>query len=215
MPTFDIRKELSVPSPQSDRARDLCRAFGLGRSARRTRQLECRGLRAEPGDVVIIVGASGSGKSCLLREVQQALLEGQAVNIGALRTPAHGAVIDAVADGLTEALGVLATAGLNDVYTLLQSPPTLSAGEAYRLRLALGLAMRPAVLCADDFGQGLDPITAAVVAGNLHRFAKRSGTTIILASSRNDFLADLEPDVIVETEFTAPATVIYKERRAK
>jgi len=163
--------------------------------------------------VVLIVGASGAGKSILLREMAAGVPAAEAVDIAEVRVPPGGAVFDALPGGLTETLEILATAGLNDLYTLLESPADLSSGELYRFRLACALASRPPVLFADDFGQGLDSITASVVASNLHRFAKRWGTTIILASNRLDFAADLEPDILVETDFTSPARAIYKDRR--
>jgi ABC-type ATPase with predicted acetyltransferase domain len=216
MVTFQVQKELVVPAPESDRARALCRALGCVASrARCRRRLQACRLRADAGDVVFITGASGSGKSCLLAELREVLIGGPVVTVGEVATPTAGAVIDAVAGSLVEALRILATAGLSDVYTLLQSPPCLSTGEAYRLRLALALAMRPAVLCADDFGRALDPITSAVVAARLRDFATRSGTLVILASTCTDCLADLQPDVIVETQFDGPAEVTYKTRRTR
>jgi len=214
MITFNISKRLAQPAPSSERARRLCEAFGLtSHAACRAQRLHSCRLRTEPGDVVLIVGASGVGKSILLREMLSGVPAAEAVDIAEVSVPPEGVVFDALPGGFIETLQVLSTAGLNDLYTLLQSPADLSAGELYRFRLALALALRPALLFADDFGQGLDPITASVVASNLHRFAKRWGTTIILASNRLDFARDLEPDILVETDFTSPARAVYKDRR--
>jgi hypothetical protein len=54
-----------------------------------------------------------------------------------------------------------------------------------------------------------------VISYRLHKFAKRTGTTFILASSRNDILTDLAPDVLVVKPLSGTAQVIYKGKRSE
>jgi hypothetical protein len=47
----------------------------------------------------------------------------------------------------------------------------------------------------------------------VHKFAKRTRTTLVLASSHDDVLLDLAPDVLVIKDFSGPARVVCKEQR--
>jgi ABC-type ATPase with predicted acetyltransferase domain len=63
---------------------------------------------------------------------------------------------------------------------------------------------------ADEFCSNLDRITAAVISHNIHKFAKRTGVTFILAANHDDILLDLAPDVLVVQELSGRTQVIYK-----
>ena len=52
-----------------------------------------------------------------------------------------------------------------------------------------------------------------MISYNIHKFAKRTGTTFILASSHDDILLDLAPDVLVVKELSAKTQVIYKKKK--
>ena len=65
---------------------------------------------------------------------------------------------------------------------------------------------------ADEFCAELDRITAAVIAYNIRRYAKGTGVRFILASSHDDILADLEPDVLVVRELCGEGEVIYRRK---
>jgi ABC-type ATPase with predicted acetyltransferase domain len=66
---------------------------------------------------------------------------------------------------------------------------------------------------ADEFCCELDRVTAAVIAHNMRTFALKRQATFVLASSHDDILADLAPDVLVIKELSGPAEVIYKQRK--
>lgn len=74
----------------------------------------------------------------------------------------------------------------------------------------MALAAGKKFVFADEFCSNLDRITAAVIAYNIHKFAKRGGMTFILAGSHEDILLDLAPDVLVVKELSCQAQVIYK-----
>jgi ABC-type ATPase with predicted acetyltransferase domain len=126
------------------------------------------------------------------------------------------------AAGLTtiEAMRFLSYAGLSDVFCMLTAPADLSEGQQYRFRLARALAAGKRHIFADEFCSNLDRITAAVIAYNICKFAKmhsmacaRNKVTFFLASSHEDILADLQPDVLIVKHFTGPAEVSYKKLR--
>jgi ABC-type ATPase with predicted acetyltransferase domain len=178
-------------------------------------------LEVNDGDIVYITGPSGAGKSVLLREIQNNIPPDERISIDDIALPDDRAVIDCIPAGTTiEALRLLGYAGLSDVFCVLTPPANLSEGQKYRFRLACALAQCSGVpeagiagkpyIFADEFCSNLDRITAAVIAYNVRRFAKRGGATFFLASSHEDILADLQPDVLVVKHFTGPAEVTYK-----
>ena len=107
-------------------------------------------------------------------------------------------------------LKLLSIAGINDAFCVLNQPRNLSDGQKYRFRLAAALASGAKFIFADEFCCELDRITAAVISYNIQKYAKRTGVTFILASSHEDILLDLAPDVLVVQELSGPTQVIYK-----
>jgi ABC-type ATPase with predicted acetyltransferase domain len=74
----------------------------------------------------------------------------------------------------------------------------------------MALAAKKKFIFADEFCSELDRITAAVISYKIQKFAKQSGTIFILASSHEDILLDLAPDVLVVNVLSGPTEVIYK-----
>jgi ABC-type ATPase with predicted acetyltransferase domain len=164
------------------------------------------------GDIVYITGPSGSGKSVLLGELEKCVPASEKVNLSKIQLPASKRVIDCVDGDFVKGLKVLSIAGLNDVFCVLNRPANLSDGEKWRFRLAMALATKKEFVFADEFCSELDRITAAVVAYDIRKFAKQTGVTFILASSHEDTLVDLAPDVLVVKELSGRAQVIYKRK---
>ena len=135
------------------------------------------------------------------------------MNLDRIKLPHDKTLIDCIDGGLLDSLKMLSTAGLNDCFCILNQPRNLSDGQKYRFRLAMALAANKKFIFADEFCSELDRITAAVISYNIYKFAKRTGTTFILASSHNDILLDLSPDVLIATELSGTTEVIYKRAR--
>jgi ABC-type ATPase with predicted acetyltransferase domain len=186
--------------------------FGLtaDRLTERLVMHECR-VEINDGDIVYITGPSGAGKSVLLRGLQNAVPAEERIDLGEVELPGDRALIDCIGGDVLGGLRTLSIAGLNDVFCILNQPANLSEGQKYRFRLAMALAARKKFIFADEFCSELDRVTAAVVSYNIHKFAKRSGTAFVLASSHDDILLDLAPDVVVVKELSGPAQVIYRE----
>lgn len=157
------------------------------------------------GNVVLFTGASGSGKSSLMRECarQLALGEADAGNI------CHEIIflddlelgdrilIEALKLPVDEAIRLLGTCGLGEAQLMLRTPAELSDGQRYRFRLALALASKPRWIVADEFTATLDRTLAKVVAYNIRRTASNTGTGFLLATTHEDIALDLDPDVHV------------------
>lgn len=214
MSTYKISKSFRWRGKLTDKVIQVCRMFGLtaDRLTQRCIINNCR-LEINDGDIVYITGPSGAGKSVLLKELEKAIPASERVNLAGIKLPRDKTLIDCIDADLLTSLRMLSDAGLNDVFCILNQPANLSEGQKYRFRLAMAMAAKRKFVFADEFCSELDRITAVVISYNIHKFAKRTGTTFILASSHDDLLLDLEPDVLVVKELSEKAQVIYKKKK--
>lgn len=210
---YSVSKSFAWQGRISNKVTNVCRMFGLTaeRLSKEVVTHSCQ-LEIDDGDVVYITGPSGSGKSVLLGELEKAVAVSERVNINQIELPSDKAVIDCIDGDFLRVLRLLSIAGLNDVFCVLNRPANLSEGQKYRFRLAVALAAGKRFVFADEFCSGLDRITAAVISYNIRKYAKRTGVTFVLASSHEDILADLSPDVLVIKELSGPAEVVYKHK---
>ena len=216
MPTYSVSRNFAWQGQITEKVAAAMRMFGLT-----VERLGDRGVshictvEINAGDIVYITGPSGSGKSVLLGELEKSVPASEKVNLSKIKLPADKCVIDCLEGDLLKCLKLLSIAGLNDVFCILNQPANLSDGEKYRFRIAMALAGGKRFVFADEFCSELDRITAAAIAYNIQKFAKRAGVIFILASSHEDTLVDLSPDVLVVKQLSGLTEVIYKERRSQ
>lgn len=213
MPTYSISKSFQWNGQITDKVAQVCRMFGLtvDRLRRNHTNFNCQ-LQIEDGNIVYITGPSGAGKSVLLCELEKSIPSADRINLAQIKLPKDKTLIDYIEGDFLSCLRTLSTAGLNDVFCILNQPANLSEGQQYRFRLAMALAAGKKFIFADEFCTNLDRITAAVISHNIHKFAKRNGVTFILAASHDDILLDLIPDVLVVQELSGQTQVIYPVR---
>ncbi len=164
------------------------------------------GLNVAPGAVTLITGHSGSGKSSMLRDIRRVLSARHWRVVRPLRRPLpERPCIELLSrgDSHIDAMRRLARAGLGDARCFVRTPGMLSDGERARLRLARAMwrASRCAVrgervvLILDEFGTGLDTITARSVATLVRRFVRdHPDVVVVVATTRDDVTVDLRPD---------------------
>ena len=194
------------------RALEACAAFGLlprgddGEAARRGRAARASALRIDSGlragGVCVVTGASGAGKSMVLRALRERLgRRGRpAVVVGP--PPSGRAVIDAVPGTVGEALRALASAGLGEAPLLARRAADLSDGQRARLGLARGFvaaqrAGTGATLVVDELGSGIDAVTRESVARGLARWARRLGVRVAAATVHEGVASVMRPDLVL------------------
>jgi ABC-type ATPase with predicted acetyltransferase domain len=214
---------MSPPPPvaRSRRAKQIARSFGLklpDQTAPKVRApvpdpLSLASLVPAPGEIVLITGASGAGKSSLLRAIR-AITAGAVrwIDLDRLQPAPHRAVVDVFGRRMSipRVLELLSRVGLAEVWTYLRKPCELSEGQRWRLKLALALSRakgsrrcspRPVIVC-DEFAALLDRVTAAIVARTLRRAIDQDrAQSALVATSHEDLVRALKPDVFVRCDF--------------
>jgi ABC-type lipoprotein export system ATPase subunit/GNAT superfamily N-acetyltransferase len=188
---------------------EVAEAFGLGVDSEQEHILyKDFEVRLSQGDVVYITGDSGSGKSVLLRALKEDL-GSEATSMEELDAPGDRAIIDLVGSSFSEALELLSLVGLNDAFLFLRRPSHLSDGQRYRFRVAQLLEAGKSFWLCDEFCSTLDRETARIVAYNIQKLARRSGSTLIVATTHTDLLEDISPSVYIRKGWGREISISY------
>lgn len=187
---------------RSDRVIKVAEAFGIGLEDKSWTIYDGLALEVHQGDVIYVTGQSGSGKSCLLRDIAQGLEEDGLKVTRIDDVPMDDRpIIDQLGDDMIEATRLLAQAGISDAYLFIRKPSELSDGQRYRFKLAKLLESDADVWVADEFGAVLDRITAKCVAYNLQKVARKTGKTVVVATTHTDLVDELGPDLLITKRF--------------
>ena len=199
---YEISQSFQTRVERSKRVLEVAEAFGLGLDEKQFVVFDKLALEIEQGDVVYITGQSGSGKSILLKKLQEAIRESgkKVANIDEVEL-VDKPLVDHVGKDTREALELLSKAGLNDAYLFIRKPSELSDGQKYRLKLAHLMESDADVWVADEFGAVLDRITAKIVAFSMQKIARKLGKTLIVATTHTDLGEELGPNTTVHKRF--------------
>jgi len=197
-------------APLTERTIEVAEAFGLGVDEEREHVLyRDFDLHLAEGDIVYITGDSGSGKSVLLRALEEDL-GSEAINIADVETPEEAPIIDTVGATFREALTLLSKVGLNDAFLFLRRYSQLSDGQRYRYRIARMIDSGKKFWMADEFCSTLDRTTAKIVAFNIQKMARRYGATLVVATTHTDLEEDLSPSITIKKGWGEEIEVDYK-----
>ena len=190
----------------SDRVLHCAAMFGLGVDDDRELMIVASSEIPLPsGGIVFITGPSGGGKSTLLRLIAAEAAQREVPVIDGERLPQPPAdlpLIDCLGATLDQSMRLLSLAGLADAFVMLRRVGELSDGQRRRLMLARLLESaerRPgrSIMLADEFAATIDRITAMSIARSVRRWISRTCHTFIAATTHDDLLEALRPDVLV------------------
>lgn len=171
-------------------------------------------LHADAGELVALMGLSGSGKTTILRVIA-GLEPRDAGDVSAAKVGMvfqfhflfeHLCAIDNVTLAPTQVLGVPAAEAKKRAQQLLEQlgvghrahalPRELSGGEAQRVAIARALAVDPPLLLLDEPTASLDPARRNDLGEALRELA-RSGRALVMTSHDDDFVRDFATRVVV------------------
>jgi len=220
---------------QSKDGRILQDAFGFVGAALSATPFSGVSLTFISGELTLVCGASGSGKSLFLYGISSILASNSsdvALEIGGSQTievsgssnqPAHLVSLAAVPHHVTalelkgrvplgDFLHVAAICGLAEPQLFVRPVSTLSSGQRYRLQIALAVLRRPQVLVIDNFCESLDRFTAASVVKGLKRLARENAISLIVATAAYERLAGwCSPDQTIILRRGAIPTILRGE----
>lgn len=198
-----INKRFHTSVPRSQRVIEVAEAFGLGLDDKEFVIFEDLKLNIPQGSIVYITGQSGSGKSLLLRELEKQHRDRgrSVVNLDEIKFQDELPIIDQIGTSTNDALRLLSIAGLNDAYLFIRRPGELSDGQRYRFRLAKAIESEANVWVADEFMAVLDRTAAKVISYSVQKTARKTGTTLIVATTHTDMVEDLAPDLYIEKRY--------------
>lgn len=202
------------------RKRDICWRFGI--PARETPFVVVDDLSVTlgPGRIVFLAGPSGSGKSSVLNEIAEKVQ--RPIWVGRGRFPQDRPIVDAIAPHgpLATALEILTACGLGEPRLWVRRFADLSDGERFRASLAkaVGQAISqedtPTILC-DEFTAIVHRRAAKAVAYNLRKLVTRHRLALVVATTHEDVVQDLQPDQIISLGLSAPKVTEHTpDRRA-
>ena len=171
-------------------------------------------LHADNGEVVALMGLSGSGKTTMLRVIAglESCDSGE-VNVAKVGMVfqfhylfEHLSAIDNVTLAPVQVHGVPAAEARQRAQSLLDQlgvghrasalPRELSGGEAQRVAIARALAVDPPVLLLDEPTASLDPARRNEL-GKVLRELATSGRALVLTSHDDDFVRECATRVVV------------------
>lgn len=144
-------------------------------------------------DILAIVGASGSGKSTMLKSI--ASRGGCSLNI---KEYDNNKAIVSNFDNPSEAGYKLSAVGLNSMPVWCRPRNVLSVGEGFRADLALNLESNTIF---DEFTSTIDRNVAKSTCNGLQKYIRNNKlTNMIFCSCHKDFVPYLQPDVVIDLD---------------
>lgn len=203
-----VDKTFRTKSRITRRTLEVAKAFGIGVDEEKVfcvfKDFE---VEVDPGDIVYVTGESGAGKSILLKAIARELsrhpefggvIMDEEIEVDPGEILIHGVGVDAA-----DAMRILSHVGLNEAYLFLRRYGELSDGQKYRYRLAKAFWSGRKTIIFDEFAATLDRVTARVVAYLVQKFCRKHELTFIAATTHEDLIEDLNPDLLIWKGFGA------------
>ena len=221
---MSIRAAYTIPETKSTRI--IMNAFGLKGDTVYSDIIQNVNVKASNGNIILVVGASGSGKSVFLNglDPSKSIPGNLMIKHGGVLKYTAGwlrpirndiPVFEVLADKFTpeRTFSALSRVGLSEALTFVKPFWMLSRGQQYRAMIADLLLREEDVWLLDEFCTDLDPITAKIVAHNLRKQIIATGRiAFIAAANHTHYLDALRPSrILLLRSGDQPAWISYKE----
>lgn len=209
----DMRITASVQPQDTARCREIQEAFGIVSRKITTELMRDFSVTFTAGEIVLVNGASGAGKSLFLRALRYALqgkqngmphrviakwqVDTPKIKVAYLQTPPKNqSPIELLKHlSLDDAMKFLAQAGLAEADLFVRPAYALSVGQAYRLSLAIAFSRNPDLILIDEFCEPLDEYTSAVICRKLRKMTTATGCVAVVATADARYIAaELKPN---------------------
>lgn len=204
---FTINKSFKTNTEITTRVLQVADAFGLGIDGEREFVVyENFDIELKKGDIAYITGDSGGGKSVLMREL---LLLTNGVSTEDVEIDNDKPLIDTIGENIDQSLYYLSLVGLSDAFICLRKFSELSDGQKSRYILAKMLEMDNDYLFVDEFCALLDRTTAKIVAHGFQKICRKLGKVLVVATTHEDILDDLNPNIFIQKSFGDEAKITH------
>lgn len=208
----DLTVRFSSSVARTLKTSEVQEAFGIAPEHLDTVVFKNLTLEISPGTIILVTGASGSGKTTFIKLLTGQLDSSEGIQIeGVVDMPPDVSIgtftpirsseplVEALGgDDVLKALYALNMSGLTEAQLYLRRYRELSNGQQYRAMIANLIDSGANVWAADEFCSALDFFTANIVAQNVRKHVKHIGITVIVASPYpQPFLNSLQPDIVV------------------
>jgi len=209
---INISYETAAPEP-TQRVVAVAESFGLGLDQwEKFLVYDNVELKIAPTDIVYISGESGSGKSVLLKALENDIKQDMGsttINMADIQPETDKPLIETVGKTIEEGLELLSKVGLNDAFLFLRTYKQLSDGQKYRYKIAKMIESQAQFWIMDEFAATLDRDTAKIVAFNVQKLARQQGKAVLAATTHTDLFEDLHPSVHIHKRFGKEIQVNY------
>ena len=193
----DLRLRAEYRLPETPSTKLVMAAFGLEGETVHFDIVQGVSATVSGGNVVLVAGSSGSGKTALLKALDPTIRDAN-VSVGGMVTGNYTAawpcpitedlpLFEALAQrhSAERTFGALSQVGLSDALAFVKPYWMLSRGQQYRAMIAELLLRDDGVWLLDEFCGDLDPMTAKVVAHNLRKQIVTTGRVAFVASANH------------------------------
>ena len=210
---FNINKSFKTDTTVTKRVLQVADAFGLGIDGEKEFVVyDNFEVELNKSDIVYITGDSGGGKSVLMRELIE--LTG-GVSTADVEIDHDSPLIETIGETLEQGLYYLSLVGLSDAFICLRKFGELSDGQKSRYVLAKMLEMNNDYIFVDEFCALLDRTTAKIVSYGFQKICRKLGKVLVVATTHEDILDDLNPSLFIEKSFGNEAKITRIPYEAK
>lgn len=199
----------------------LLEAFGVRHRVIQRQVLRNLNFEIKPKELVVVVGASGAGKTTLIRLILGAAKgfweEKFRATSGEIKLP-ENVKVSVLIPGefepsfgsesilehvyrkikdLNAAVEILNRSGLSDAVLYRAKFNELSTGQKERAKIASLLAEKPNLILIDEFAAHLDTLTAMRVAKKVSEIMREAGITAVIITHRPEVVKALDPDKVI------------------